>query len=524
MAKTNRDDFPPIVIRKLKERYNLLCSNPDCRATTSCPHQHDDEKSVCIGKAAHICAAAPGGPRYDIMMTREQRRGINNAIWLCGPCADKIDKDEKAYPKELLHQWKEAAAASLIDGLGKKLPNNSDAVDTLMMAMTGASKTTLLSAVPNVCSATSQSLEQLDPRFTVKTSFHNNSTEFTIFPKENVNFKLKVNQDYNEEFSRKFRNLMQAGEPLEIDSLAIMFEGSRLLEFITEDSKKGKLILSSTLKKSSVQKIILRDSETSEYFYIDDIHGEISAGSESFRFTGETYGGMIKLNYTCKLELNNTGPLDFTLNIDTDKWRSHYIGVLPYFDKIRKLFKLLNSNCELKTTLEMDGVTIFTATAPEFKPKENTHYYAMFCDYLHLANAVLSKFDKKVIFDSSITYTRDMHERLLLLNATLNGEYIATEDIGSNATCTLTAEDDLTNIHLISEAITEPREIRFEQCSGEVLELFGETIQLPRSYVVITNVSPLLNVKLENIQPGDEVFVEWVPQEGCQVITGFLEE
>jgi hypothetical protein len=52
-----------------------------------------------IGKAAHICGAAPGpgSRRYDSSMTAEERAHIDNAIWLCADHADLIDRDEVTY-------------------------------------------------------------------------------------------------------------------------------------------------------------------------------------------------------------------------------------------------------------------------------------------------------------------------------------------------------------------------------------------------------------------------------------------
>ena len=35
---------------------------------------HHPNKIINIGVAAHICAAAPGGPRYDSAMTEEERK------------------------------------------------------------------------------------------------------------------------------------------------------------------------------------------------------------------------------------------------------------------------------------------------------------------------------------------------------------------------------------------------------------------------------------------------------------------
>ena len=47
------------------------------------PPPSGDESEINLGTAAHICAAAPGGPRYDPNMTREERRSARNGIWMC---------------------------------------------------------------------------------------------------------------------------------------------------------------------------------------------------------------------------------------------------------------------------------------------------------------------------------------------------------------------------------------------------------------------------------------------------------
>jgi hypothetical protein len=101
----NRDDFPNSVKRTLAERANQRCSNPDCGRPTSGPHSISN-KSIILGVAAHIHAAAPGGKRYDPNMTPEQRSAIENGIWLCSTCAKLIDSDETKYSPELLKKWK----------------------------------------------------------------------------------------------------------------------------------------------------------------------------------------------------------------------------------------------------------------------------------------------------------------------------------------------------------------------------------------------------------------------------------
>ena len=96
MAK--RDDFTQDTIRKLGERVTLLCSNPSCSAPTKGPHT-DRSKTISLGKACHIHAAAPGGPRYDASQLKEERGSIDNGIWLCSNCGTLVDTDVSATPR-----------------------------------------------------------------------------------------------------------------------------------------------------------------------------------------------------------------------------------------------------------------------------------------------------------------------------------------------------------------------------------------------------------------------------------------
>lgn len=102
---SNRDNFTKPTIELLAKRVGYLCSNPDCRKHTIGPNENAD-KTTLIGIAAHITAASPGGPRYDSIMSQDQRIHGDNGIWLCSNCASLIDKDPDKFSIELLKQWK----------------------------------------------------------------------------------------------------------------------------------------------------------------------------------------------------------------------------------------------------------------------------------------------------------------------------------------------------------------------------------------------------------------------------------
>lgn len=74
-------------------------------------------RSVNLGVACHITAAAVGGPRYDGALSPEDRASIENAIWLCQSCAKLVDSDTTRYPTQSLKRWKVEAEAEALRAL-----------------------------------------------------------------------------------------------------------------------------------------------------------------------------------------------------------------------------------------------------------------------------------------------------------------------------------------------------------------------------------------------------------------------
>lgn len=104
----NRDDFSESTKELLAKRAGFRCSNPNCGRPTFGSNV-DPNKATNIGVAAHICAAAPLGPRYDSEMTSKERKSPSNGIWLCQSCSKLIDSDPLRYTRETLYAWKKIA-------------------------------------------------------------------------------------------------------------------------------------------------------------------------------------------------------------------------------------------------------------------------------------------------------------------------------------------------------------------------------------------------------------------------------
>jgi len=103
----NRDDFRAPVTRQIAQRAGYRCSNPTCLRPTIGPDGAED--SASIGVAAHITAAAEGGPRYDPELTPKERAAAENGIWLCQTCSRLVDVDVPSYSADQLREWKTLA-------------------------------------------------------------------------------------------------------------------------------------------------------------------------------------------------------------------------------------------------------------------------------------------------------------------------------------------------------------------------------------------------------------------------------
>jgi hypothetical protein len=106
--KTERDNFTAKTKRILGDRVGYRCSCPTCRRLTIGPTK-DISSPLLVAEAAHITAAIAGGPRFNQNLTPEERRAVENGIWLCGTCHTMVDKDRNHFTDQMLLEWKSAA-------------------------------------------------------------------------------------------------------------------------------------------------------------------------------------------------------------------------------------------------------------------------------------------------------------------------------------------------------------------------------------------------------------------------------
>jgi hypothetical protein len=124
-----RDDFSAAVKDSLAKRAGHKCSCPWCGFSTSGPSSESDQSVSNIGVAAHITAAAPGGPRYDPMMSSSARQSVGNGVWLCQVHAKLVDDDEHRFTVDLLRGWQRRAEEIALYAMGGDWHDDEEPVD-----------------------------------------------------------------------------------------------------------------------------------------------------------------------------------------------------------------------------------------------------------------------------------------------------------------------------------------------------------------------------------------------------------
>lgn len=503
-----RDNFPKSVISTLRERVAHRCSNPSCRVPTSAPSSNAKVNS--IGIAAHICAASPGGARYDSSMTTQERKSLSNGIWLCSNCSIDIDRDESSYSVSMLHNWKETAENLARKELGKKLPSASETIDTLTAALTGHPKNFIASAISNVHQATAKSLESLDTRFLIKTAYNDGDTSMAIYAKEDVSLTVNIDRENAKEYAEKHQQLVDHGKDLEISSSVLNIKGSKLFEELLEGNE-GTIRISGK-KLRATQKLWLVDKTTNQIETFEEIHGDLNVGTKTFSFSGSSCKDIFSFSYQDAYVVSRQ-KANVTISLCLDIWEGQNFNLLPFFQKLSSFFEKMATGWELFMSLEIDGITVFSSNGIDVSDWDYIKETHNILKYLNFCKIISNKFGLNLLYTSNISFSSDDFKYIADVVDTIEGRktYNITNLI-SNPSCRLLVGNSCDNVKLLTN-VKEPNFVKIVQDEGGEIELLGTKIKLPPKVISLHSVLPKIHSDIESLKEGDEVKVEWLPQE-----------
>jgi len=500
-----RDDFSPGVKTRLKEAVASICSNPACRVFTIGAHTDPSKKEVSIGVAAHICAAAPGGPRYDDGMTQGQRVAYANGIWLCQKCARLIDRDTARFKTPVLHQWKADSEALARQNIGQRVPSKRDASDQLVMALSGLPTSNQPNVISNAHLAYRTVLEETDPRFQVETSFLDGITRITLNPVEPVRIKFKVGDAAASTWQDGISNLVKHGRPVQLPADDVRVHGSPIFEKLHPSEFTGAKIIFSPDGRLAVAKLSLRDPISGVLLSLDDAIGSIAAGTETATFTGGSCGGLL----TIRLELPRESPADgtFTITTDFERWVNRDVRVLPYFDKVFHFYERAKEGWIADLTLEIEGSRVFGAIAEMPVDDDVFMFTSTTLAYCNRARVLTEHIGRRLEFRLDPPFSAEDHKELAELANIARGKHVFNADEVSPVKHLLKAEADGANIRILKE---HPGPHTFAMTGApNTIAIYGQELDLPHLRRVFQDVTAEIDGELASFPEGSEVPVTW---------------
>lgn len=496
-------------------RAGTHCSNPACRKPTTGPTT-DNSKVNNIGQAAHIAAAAPGpgAARYDPSMTPEQRRNIDNGIWLCQNCATMIDRDADRYSVSMLKDWKRQAE----EAADREHGQTPIAESELALMRAAIFKTPLgrsvATAVTDFARLAGHELEKVDPRFSAEVSTLAGVTQIVFRAKEPVKFSAVVAQPHQTEFVTKMRALLEHGERLEMDASAMRLTGSALLEVVPQGF--GTITFDTQMRRKAVQKILLQDPATGAVFVMDDFVGEIVGGSQSLTFEGHAFDGLYSVRYRYEYpRAQKQQNLDIHFDFSRDLWQGRTLRELPYFDKLYRYIDTLREGWRVSMTLEVEGVEVWSASTSELIAAQSLNETHLLLRYVKCARELLALWRLDVPYNDGPIRMVDVRHILELWSLQCERPKLRGQALSSGH-CAVTPQNETEAAALRSTLEAgQPAAIMFGRESTGTLDLMGSYIAVNPVRLHYSQVKLETNAPLSEVRAGESMRVAVVPMQDC---------
>lgn len=484
-GKHRADGFSKAVVESLAKQVAYLCSNPACNTQTLGPSAKDSG-STNVGIAAHICAASPGGPRYDPNQSQEERRSAENGIWVCNNCSRRIDSDERSYSKTLLLEWKKTAVAAASRQIGHKVLNEADVDARLASAFKTLPSQQSRFAVSNVHRATQTYLDSLDSRLEVKTTFDGKAPSYHISAKEDVPLNMSWTAVEHEKATRDFQASLENGTSLTLDLTSLNVTGSPLFEHLISPGTPAKLEISSPPTPVTVK--LFAPTKSSIYRELAMGDGQVTFGTRRANLAAELFHGLISI-HTSSLRVASGGESsDAKFSFNYDRWAGTDIRFLKDFESAAKLVEEAAESTEILLETYINGKTI-----RQHMPLEELRNYLVLnllrLNYVVMARKVAQAFSFSVPFDIKYSMTHENYRAISEVVDVLEGrrtkENIIGESIALSATITVATDFETERVSVDTDHIVgEP----------ERLNLFGRDFELPQVIVGIKGNGTLKRV------------------------------
>lgn len=491
-----RDDFTAAVKKLLRERVGHRCSNPECRVPTSGPS--DPGKALNVGDAAHITAAAEGGPRYDPTISPDQRSAFENGIWLCTKCARIVDSSISNHSVDLLRQWKSQAEENAANEVGRPLPR-AEAASEAVAAIVARAPTISTSLIDNAHAAARAGLEKLDNRFSISSTHDRGITTIGVQANEPVPLKMTIACTPENSAASMMEALFATGDTAVIPLESVQITGSPLFDHIQNETNKygtGRLEFAPPQKTGKIKgTLISADGKAS--VRLDDWQCQIRSGYQRITISAQCFDGSTLLSVS--LDPAEPSAIGFEIGFNFGNWLGNTVDSLECLDELHRFLRLLAEGWKLDIEVKYRGDSLVHGSVAF----DGVVDKLTLIEYIRQVRTLSRAIRRPIRIRRGIVTRED---RVAL------SEYIAGIDLNGFVDPEPQNASDPTAFVYVTDAqnfqpalnAQEPLMISFVLKPTEI-NLFGSPFQLPQKRIILKNVIPRVDSECTELRDGDSV-------------------
>lgn len=450
-------------------------------------------------------------------MTEEQRRHIDNGLWLCSNCSIMIDRDVELYPPERLFEWKAVAGNRATAVLGKRPHSAEESMNKLIEALDRRQpKLSLTQSIARAHREQEEFLEGLDNRFAVSSHLIDGKPCIEIKAKETVSVQFKVSTKPGDGYAEGFKDLFDHGKKLEIKLMDTSIHGSDLLShLLTENAKEnGKLVFSPSTYSASAR-IELIDPKTNLVDHLTEVVGEITVGRKSMRFEAKAFEGLFTVGFHKKL-VEDDSPPTITIHIDFDQWEKRPLSSLPYISKVAKLYQRLADGWEFSLIMEHKGEVIFSGSGDFKACADDIRTLNALIIYTIRARSVSILLKKQITFTKDITFDAQVLSNLEDIRLILENQgQVPKENLSKPIIVDVIYDDSINQFEILGGK--NPGTMRFIENERGAIVVFGQVVSLPKRVLLVEGFIPQIKQKKTKWKNGDAINLTLRPVEGYTV-------
>lgn len=207
-----------------------------------------------------------------------------------------------------------------------------------------------------------QSIERVDPRFSISTIYKEGISYHILNPKEEVKFNLQFK--CSDKLKKKVDDFITKGKKLDINSDQILkLNGSPIFDKILDFKKPGVLSLHPRVVKDISLTLSTFNVNKKITSVLSRIGGILTRGTKELLFNGRLNTSPLKLVFNYPIIKDDIKyKINFTFGFDPEYWERYGIMDLPYFEKIYNFFLAIVEGDNIKIEIDKKGNTLFETT------------------------------------------------------------------------------------------------------------------------------------------------------------------